>query len=104
MNIQLNTDKNISGNAELKKAVSEKLKHTLKHMDHHITRIEVHLSDQNAEKSGPDDILCKIEARLQNRKPVMVTSQSDTKEVALSEAAEKLKAMLRSIVDKMQER
>ena len=102
MNIQLNTDKNISGNENLEKFVSQKLKGSLKHMVNHITRIEVHLSDQNADKSGPDDIQCKIEARLQNRQPVMVSSQSESKEVAISEATEKLKSMLSSIIGKMQ--
>jgi len=104
MNIQLNTDKHISGNESLEKIVSDKLKGTLKHLVNHITRIEVHLSDQNADKSGPDDIQCKIEARLENRQPVMVSSQSDSKEVAISEAADKLKSMLGSIIGKMQDR
>lgn len=104
MNIQLNTDKHISGNEGLERFVSEKIKGTLKHLGNHITRIEVHLSDENADKGGPDDIQCKIEARMENRQPVMVSSRSDSKEVAISEATDKLKAMLSSMVSKMQER
>lgn len=104
MNIQLNTDKNIKGTAGLEKFVTEKLKGSLKHLANHITRIEVHFSDQNADKGGPDDILCKVEARLENRKPVLVASQSDSKEKALDKATDKLKSMLNSILGKAQGR
>jgi ribosome-associated translation inhibitor RaiA len=104
MNIQLNTDKHIDGNKALEQFVNEKLKSTLKHLANHITRIEVHLSDQNGDKSGADDIQCKIEARIENRQPVMVTSRSDSKEKAINEAADKVKAKVSSIVSKMQAR
>lgn len=104
MNIQLNTDKHIDGNKALENFVSEKLKATLKHLANHITRIEVHLSDQNADKSGADDILCKIEARVENRQPVLVSSNSDTKEKAIGIAADKVKAKVSTMVSKMQGR
>jgi hypothetical protein len=50
MKIQLNTDKNIEGTAGLESFVSERIKSGLKHFVENITRIEVHLSDQNADK------------------------------------------------------
>lgn len=101
MKIQLNTDKNIQGTENLENFVSEKLSNSLKRFADHITRIEVHLSDQNADKGGPDDVHCKIEARVQGMQPVMVLSKSASKEKALDEAIKKMKAALDSILGKM---
>ncbi|MCI4669178.1 MAG: HPF/RaiA family ribosome-associated protein [Bacteroidia bacterium] len=101
MTVQLNTDKNIQGTENLEAFVSEKLKGSLKHLTSHITRIEVHLSDQNADKGGPDDVQCKIEARVENMQPVTVTSKSDSKEKALVDAIDKLKALLNTRLGKL---
>lgn len=101
MKIQFNTDKNIQGTETLETIVSEKINHELKHLTDHLTRIEVHLSDQNADKSGSDDIQCKIEARLEGRQPVAVVGKSASKEIALDDAVGKMKARLDTIIGKM---
>ena len=94
MIIQLNTDRNISGTEELESMVSDKVRHQLKHFTDHITRMEVHLSDQNADKGGPDDIVCKLEARVQGMQPLLVRSADGSKEKALNDALDKMKASL----------
>ena len=101
MIVQFNTDKNIQGKENLEKFVSEKSKRVLKHYTNKITRIEVFLSDQNADKGGADDIQCKIEARIEGVQPVLVASRSATKEEALEEALNKMKATLASVIGKM---
>lgn len=101
MKIQFNTDKNIQGTESLESFVSEKINHAFKHMDDKISRVEVHLSDQNADKGGKDDIQCKLEARVEGMQPVMVESKSSTKEKALDEATNKMKAALDTIIGKM---
>lgn len=101
MKLQLNTDKNIQGTEALENHVSEKVNHILKHLVDNITRLEVHLSDQNADKAGPDDIQCKIEARVEHMQPVIVISKSDSKEVAIDEALNKMKATMTTIIGKM---
>ena len=101
MIIQVNTDKHIKSTEGLENFINEKLRGTLKHQTSHITRIEVHLSDQNADKGGSDDVQCKLEARIENRKPVTVVGQSDSKEKAINEAAVKMKSALSSIIGKM---
>jgi ribosome-associated translation inhibitor RaiA len=78
MIIQLNTDNNISGTQDLENFVKEKINHELKYFADHITRVEAHLSDQNADKGGTDDILCKLEVRLEGKQPVMVTSKNSS--------------------------
>ena len=72
----------------------------MKHLANHITRIEVHLSDQNADKGGSDDIQCKIEARVEGMQPVTVVSKSESKEKALAEAIDKTKAALSTRIGK----
>jgi ribosomal subunit interface protein len=101
MIVQLNTDKNIEGTAGLETFVSEKVNSGLKHFVENITRIEVHLSDQNADKGGSDDIHCKIEARLEGVQPVIVVGKSGSKEKALDEAVDKMKAKLGTVMGKI---
>jgi ribosomal subunit interface protein len=101
MKIQFNTDKNIDGTEMLETFVSEKIISGLKHFVDKITRIEVHLSDQNADKGGIDDIQCKIEARVEGMQPVMVVSKSGSKEKAFDDAIDKMKAKLDTIIGKM---
>lgn len=104
MIIQLNTDKNIEGTLGLDAFVSEKISNGLKHFVENITRIEVHLSDQNGEKGGKDDIQCKIEARLEGIQPVIVISKQATKEQAIGDAIDKMKAKLGTVMGKIKDR
>jgi hypothetical protein len=52
MVIQINTDRNIEGNSRLEGYVKETLHSKLERFSDKITRIEVHLSDQNGNKPG----------------------------------------------------
>lgn len=101
MIIQLNSDKNIQVSEKLEAFVSEKIKRALKRFTGKITRIEVHLSDQNASKAGSDDMQCRIEARIKDLQPITVTAKSNTKEKAFSDAMNKIKAALDTTVGKM---
>ena len=101
MKIQLNTDKNIPGTEKLEAFVTEKINRSLKRFASRITRVEVHLSDQNAQKSGSDDIQCKIEARMRGLQPITVTGKSNTKEKALKGAIDKMKAALDTVIGKL---
>ena len=104
MKVQFNTDKNIKGTDKFKGFVTEKIDNSLKHFAERITRIEVHLSDENATKGGPDDIKCKIEARVKGVQPILVTSTNNTKEKALIEAIDKMKGTLDSIIGKLKDK
>ncbi len=101
MKIQLNTDKNIQGTEKLETFVSEKINRSLKRFAGKISRIEVHLSDQNAAKAGSDDMQCRIEARIKDLQPVTVTARSNTKEKALSDAIDKIKSALETAIGKL---
>ncbi|WP_159023784.1 HPF/RaiA family ribosome-associated protein [Formosa sp. L2A11] len=97
MIIQLNTDKNIAGDERLESYLNTIIKEELSNFSDNITRIEVHLSDENSLKNGENDKRCMIEARLENRKPIAVTSNANTIEAAVNNALEKLKASLETI-------
>jgi hypothetical protein len=53
MQIQINSDKNIVVNAETAKLIEADLHRLLDRFESEVTRVEVHLSDENAGKSGP---------------------------------------------------
>ena len=52
MQIQVNTDDNVQGRDALSRRVQAEINNTLGRFSSQITRIEVHLSDLNASKSG----------------------------------------------------
>jgi hypothetical protein len=52
MKIQFNTDKNVTGSEELRASLTSIISGELSRFDDHITRLEVHLSDENGHKTG----------------------------------------------------
>jgi len=55
-----------------------------------MTRIEVWIADENAQKHGANDKRCTMEAHPMNLKPVTVTHHAPTVNEAIAGAAEKL--------------
>ena len=100
MKIQFNTDKTINGGERNQTFFSSQIAEELKRYQSHITRIEVHLSDENGKKEGMNDIRCLLEARLESRQPIAVSCQDDKVELAVSGAIEKLKTTLETILER----
>ena len=96
MQIQVRTDHNIEGHQALIDHVSGVVERALNRVSEHITRVEVHLSDVNGDKSGPSDKRCMMEARLEGRQPVAVTHQAATLDQAVDDAADKLTRLIES--------
>lgn len=67
MTIQFNTDKTISGSVGDTAPFIAQITDELSRFSSHITRIELHLSDENGNKDGLNDIRCLIEARLEGK-------------------------------------
>ena len=101
MTIQVNKDKNISGNKKLIAYVNTIIKDELVRVSDHITRIEVHLSDENGSKTGKYDKHCMLEARLKNRQPIAVASRAKTVEKAVNNALDKLKTSMETIFSRL---
>jgi len=94
MKIQINTDNNIEGGDELTQQTQAEVESALERFADHITRVEVHLSDENSSHKGGTDKRCVMEARLEGMRPVAVTDQADHIEQAVNGAAEKLERLL----------
>ncbi len=94
MHIQVNTDNNIAGRDDVTRYVQGVIESKLGAVSNGITRIEVHLQDQNAEKSGPEDKRCMVEVRLENRQPVTATNTADTIQSAVIGAVDKMRNIL----------
>jgi ribosome-associated translation inhibitor RaiA len=91
MKIQINSDNHITGREALVEQAEATVTGTLGHLADRITRIEVHLSDENGQKTGGLDKRCLMEARLEGHQPIAVTNEAETIDEAIAGAADKLK-------------
>ena len=96
MKVQVNTDDNIQGDEGLTEWVETEVGRALSHFQEQLTRVEVHLSDENAAKAGGGDKRCLMEARPTGRQPVTATHEAATVGAAVTGAAKKLKSALTS--------
>jgi len=102
MTIQLNADNNLRIKEGYADTLKSLLADELSRFDEHITRLEVHLSDDNGSKDAVNDKRCMIEARLKGRQPIAVTETGNTYDQAVSGAIDKLKNSVDSIIGRMQ--
>lgn len=104
MQVQLNTDNHIEGNARLTNYVETLVQDSLARFANRITRVEVHLADQNSgKKSGSDDKRCSMEARISGRQPITVSADAPTVDQALGGAVDKLEKALTTTFDRIVE-
>lgn len=101
MQIILNSDKNSDGSEAMIAHVQSVVGDAMTRFVDHLTRIEVYLSDANSvAKPGPDDIHCKMEARLVHRDPIVVTDHAGSAHQAIQGALGKLKRALSTTLGK----
>ena len=101
MQIQVNTDHNIEGGAGLVAYVSNVVEAALNLVSDHITRVEVHLSDETGSKSSPNNIRCVMEARLEGHQPIAVTHEASTVDEAVEGAANKLARRVDRVIERL---
>ena len=101
MKIQINTDKNTSASEELRASLTSLISEALSRYDNQITRLEVHLSDEDGKKVGINDKRCMIEARFEGRQPIAVHNRADSNEQAVSGAIDKLKTSLAKTTERL---
>lgn len=103
MQIYVNTDNNIEGSARMSAYFTDTIQEALSRFNGQITRVQVHLSDENGHKEGSDDKRCLLEARLKGLKPVVVTHYAENLDVAVSGAIDKLVKSLESALGKLRD-
>lgn len=101
MTIQLNTDKNLTIHQEYEDKIQGQITESLSRFSDLITRLEVHLSDENGSKDGLEDKRCLLEARISGKEPIAVTNLGNNYDLAISGALNKLKSKLETIAGKL---
>ena len=101
MQIQFNTDDGVPGTEGLRAKVEAEVRASLDRFAEDLTRIEIHLTDENQAKGGERDKRCMIEARPRGGAPVAVTHHGASLEEAWEGAADKLERLLESHFGKL---
>ncbi len=100
MQIQISTDNNLTAHESRTSEITEVVTHALRHFSDHITRVEVHLADENGPKRGANDIRCSMEARIEGRQPMGVTHHANTVALAVRGAADSLNTVISTTLDR----
>jgi ribosome-associated translation inhibitor RaiA len=102
MQTQVSTDNHIVGSAKLTRQIEAVVENTLGRFGDRITRVEVHLSDENSsQKSGENDKRCVMEARLAGLQPITVSHIGEILEQAIDGAAAKLEKTLKRTLGRL---
>ena len=90
MQVQFNSDSSVMGTENVAARIEAKVREKLARFEERLTRVEIHVHDENAHKHGHDDKACTIEARPRGGKPVGVTEGASTVDDAARKAASTL--------------
>jgi ribosome-associated translation inhibitor RaiA len=102
MQIQINTDNHIDATANMIGNLQGLVTDKLQRFSSRLTRVELHLTDENSSsKGGDDDIRCVMEARINGMQPVSVTERSANVEQAVRGALDKMRARLDTTLGKL---
>ena len=74
MHIQINGD--FERSDALEQHINDEVKKALAHHQNQITRVEIHLGDENAAKGGMDK-RCTLEVRISGQQPLAVHDQGE---------------------------
>jgi ribosome-associated translation inhibitor RaiA len=103
MQININTDSTIERHTGLNEHVESVVENATLRFREHITRVEVHLSDNNSQKSDDGGIRCLMEARVTGYQPIAVSEHAATLHQAIAGAADKLKRAIDSALGRLQD-
>jgi hypothetical protein len=100
MQIQVNHDDHVRG-AKFVDFVEAEVRSALDRFGERITRVEVHLSDANAQKGGGADARCLMEVRIVGQNPLAVTGFASSVGQAIAVAAEKLERLVEHTIGRL---
>lgn len=105
MLVEVVTDNHIAGSEALTRHVEATMEDALARFGERVTRVEVHLHDDNSSaKSGDNDKRCAIEARLAGLQPINITHRAASIDQALDGAAEKLERAIEHTLGRLEDR
>jgi ribosome-associated translation inhibitor RaiA len=102
MLVQVNTDNHVKVSENFGWEIDALVNDKLSRFGDQITRVEVHLSDENSTKNGERDKRCLMEARLEGMDPIVVTEKNDTVMQAINGAISRMKAAIENARGKAQ--
>ncbi|MDB5929372.1 MAG: putative ribosomal subunit interface protein [Polaromonas sp.] len=103
MQIQVNSNHTIATGESFERWANTELNESFSRYKDDITRIEVHMSDENADKVSTDHKRCMMEARLANREPIAVNHHASNQDEAFRGASDKLKRVLEHTLGKLRD-
>ena len=95
MQIQVNTSNGLDNKEALERWADAEIRQCLRRFGDDLTRVEIHLSDENHGAAGGDK-RCLMEARLAHHQPLVVTQHAADMDAAFRGASDKLKRLLDS--------
>ena len=90
MHIEIRHDDTINGREEVQQHIRATLADVLSRFAEHITTVEVHLADENADKKGKDDIRVTLQVKWEGRPPTAVTHHANDLYACVDTAATKM--------------
>jgi hypothetical protein len=90
MQIQINTDHHLQGSEAREQWARALVDAAMANFADSVTRVEVHLSDENAGKGGAAAFRSVMEARVNGRAPIAVTNDAASLDSAVNGAVHKL--------------
>ena len=87
MQFQFNSDSSVMGTENVATRIEAAVRQKLARFEDRLTRLEVHVRDENGDKGGGDDKACTIEARPSGGKPIGVTEHAGKVDDAARKAA-----------------
>ncbi|MFL6697314.1 MAG: ribosomal subunit interface protein [Vitreoscilla sp.] len=90
MQIQINADHHLGNSEARDEWVRSVVDSAMEHFADQVTRVEVHLSDENAGRSGAAVLRCTMEARVNGRPPIAVTNDAASVDATVNGAVQKL--------------
>ncbi|ANY21256.1 hypothetical protein A6F68_02766 [Tsuneonella dongtanensis] len=87
MQVQFNSDSSVMGTENVATRIEEAVRAKLARFEDRLTRLEIHVRDENGPKHGGDDKSCTIEARPAGGRAIGVTEHAATVDDAARLAA-----------------
>ncbi|MBB1073584.1 HPF/RaiA family ribosome-associated protein [Rhodoferax sp. 4810] len=101
MQVQFQTDNHIEGTEAMAQWASTSIKSALARFSGQISRVEAHVSDENAGKKNTEEsIQCTLEVRLEGHQPLVLKHHGANLNQAIEGAAEKMSRLIESTLGK----
>lgn len=103
MQIQINFG-DVDASDALKERVHTAVDKAVAHVHHNLTRVEVHLRDDNGGKHGNNDKRVVMEARPEGHQPITVDSKGDDLYAVIDDTAGKMGRAVKSHLERIADR